>query len=77
MRTLIEKHLAAETRENSTWRHIATLLAGASRGKEDAREVSVALQLVLQLEGVERQPRKHSAAFRPRGRRKNTTPVSS
>ena len=56
VRTLIEKHLPAETREKSTWRHVATLLAGAARGKEDAREVSVALQLVLQLEGVECRP---------------------
>ena len=56
MRTLIEKHLPAETREKSTWRHVATLLADAARGKEDAREVSVALQLVLQLEGVECRP---------------------
>lgn len=56
MRTLIQKHLPAETREKSTWRHVATLLAGAARGKEDAREVSVALQLVLQLEGVECRP---------------------
>jgi len=33
------------------------LLAGAARGKEDARDVSVSLQLVLQLEGVECRPK--------------------
>jgi hypothetical protein len=57
VRTLIEKHLPAETREKSTWRHVATLLAGASRGMEVAREVSLALQLVLQLKGVECRPK--------------------
>jgi hypothetical protein len=41
----------------ATWRHVAMLLAGAARGKEDARDVSVALQLVLQLQGVECRPK--------------------
>jgi hypothetical protein len=57
VRTLIGKHLPADTREKSTWRHVATLLAGASRGMEVAREVSLALQLVLQLKGVECRPK--------------------
>ena len=56
VRTLIEKHLPAESRAKPPWRHVALLLTGAARSEEDAREVSVALQLVFQLEGVKCRP---------------------
>jgi hypothetical protein len=39
VRALIEKHLPAECRERSTWRHVADRLADAARGA-DAADVS-------------------------------------
>jgi hypothetical protein len=53
VRALVEKHLPAEYRTKFTWRKLAGMLRRAAEGKEDAAELSTALQLVLQIEGVE------------------------
>jgi hypothetical protein len=45
-------HLPKETRAKSTWRHVEAELKNAAAG-DDPRDVSVALQMVLQLENVE------------------------
>ena len=52
VRILVEKHLPAEYRAKFTWRQLAGLLKRAAEGQQDVAEVSVALKLVLQLEGV-------------------------
>ena len=52
VRILVEKHLPAEYRAKFTWRQLAGLLKRAAGGQQDVAEVSVALKLVLQLEGV-------------------------
>ena len=52
VRKLIEKHLPKETRAKSTWQHVAAELKKAAAGA-DPRDLSVALQMVLQLENVE------------------------
>ena len=54
VRELIEKHLPTETRKKSTWQHVEAELKKAAAGT-DPRDVSVALQMVLQLERVEYQ----------------------
>ena len=36
-----------------TWRQLAGMLRRAAEGKEDAAELSTALQIVLKIEGVE------------------------
>jgi hypothetical protein len=41
-----------EYRSKFTWRQLAGLLRRAAEGKQDVAEVSTALQIVLQLEGV-------------------------
>ena len=51
VRTLIEKHLPKETRAQSTWRHVVAEVDKAVAGG-DTRDVSAALQMVLQLERV-------------------------
>jgi hypothetical protein len=43
VRDLIERHLPAEVREKSTWRHMASLLPAAAAGA-DTVDVSVALR---------------------------------
>lgn len=48
VRALIEKHLPAECRERSTWRHVADRLAEAA-ADADTADVSVALLLVPSL----------------------------
>jgi hypothetical protein len=53
VRALVEKHLPAEYRTKFTWRQLAGLLRRAAEGKEDAAELSTALQIVLKIEGVE------------------------
>jgi hypothetical protein len=55
VRTLIE-HLPPEYRERPTWRRVATLLADAAGGG-DVAEASMALRIVLSLEGVTCRPR--------------------
>jgi hypothetical protein len=57
VRALIEKHLPAESRARSTWKHVETLLAGAARGDEEPRDLVVALRLVFQIEGIECRPK--------------------
>jgi hypothetical protein len=52
VRTLIENHLPAEYRAKFGWRHLAGLLRRAAEGQQDVAEVSTALRIVLQLEGV-------------------------
>jgi hypothetical protein len=56
VRELIERHLPAETRKKSTWQHVAKCLAEAARGG-DTVDVSVPLQIVLSMEGVECRPK--------------------
>ena len=51
-RALIEKHLPAEYRSKFTWRQLAGLVRRAAEGQQDIDEVSTALRIVLQLEGV-------------------------
>jgi len=53
VRALVEKHLPAEYRTKFTWRQLAGMLRRATEGKEDAAELSTALQIVLKIEGVE------------------------
>jgi hypothetical protein len=52
VRGLVEKHLPAEYRSKFTWRQLAGLLRRAAEGKQDVAEVSNALRIVLQLEGI-------------------------
>ena len=52
VRILVEKHLPAEYRSKFTWRQLAGLLKRAAEGQQDVAEVSTALKIVLQLEGV-------------------------
>jgi hypothetical protein len=53
VRALVEKHLPAEYRRKFTWRQLAGMLRRAAEGKEDAAELSTALQIVFKIEGVE------------------------
>ena len=53
VRDLVEKHLPAQYRQRTTWRHVSTQLAKAADGDRDLLEVCVSLRLVLALEGVE------------------------
>jgi hypothetical protein len=52
VRILVEKHLPKEYRSKFTWRQLAGLLRRAAAGQQDVAEVSTALRIVLQLEGV-------------------------
>jgi hypothetical protein len=58
VRTLLG-HLPKETREKSTWQHVAAELDKAAAGADPA-DVSVALQMVLQLEKVDYQAGKET-----------------
>jgi hypothetical protein len=49
------RHLPKETRAKSTWQHVAAELDKAAAGADPA-SVSVALQIVLQLENVGCEP---------------------
>jgi hypothetical protein len=55
VRTLI-RHVPAERRERTTWRYVASQLADAAAGSIDTSHVTVALRLVLMMEGVECRP---------------------
>ncbi|MGA2818066.1 MAG: hypothetical protein ABSE67_17560, partial [Xanthobacteraceae bacterium] len=55
VRTLIGKHLPADTREKSTWRHVARQVAEAA-SSGDTADVAVALRMALMIERVECQP---------------------
>jgi hypothetical protein len=52
VRTLLG-HPLPETREKSTWQHVARRLDRAASGAADVVHVSISLQIVLKLEGVE------------------------
>jgi hypothetical protein len=52
VRLLVEKHLPKEYRSKFTWRQLAGLLRRAAEGQQDVAEVSTALRIVLQLEGI-------------------------
>jgi hypothetical protein len=52
VRVLVEKHLPPEYRAKFTWRQLAGLLKRAAEGQQDISEVSAALKIVLQLEGI-------------------------
>jgi hypothetical protein len=52
VRTLL-KHLPPETREKETWQHVADCLDKAARGSVDVIHVSIPLQIVMAMEGVE------------------------
>jgi hypothetical protein len=51
VRTLLG-HLPKEHRAKDTWRHVAKTLSEAARGACDPADVSVALRLVLSMEGI-------------------------
>jgi hypothetical protein len=50
VRTLLS-HLPKETRARHTWQHVESELKKAAAGA-DAKQLSIALQMVLSLEGV-------------------------
>jgi hypothetical protein len=52
VRILVEKHLPKEYRAKFAWRQLAGLLRRVAEGRQDVAEVSTALRIVLQLEGV-------------------------
>jgi hypothetical protein len=49
---LVERHLPTEYRSKFSWRQLAGLLKRAAEGQQDVAEVSAALKIVLQLEGI-------------------------
>ena len=49
------RHLPADRRERPTWRHVAAQLTEAA-ADADRAEVSIALRMVLMLEGIECRP---------------------
>jgi hypothetical protein len=57
VRELIEKHLPLAHREKATWRYVSNQLAKAARDGNTI-DVSVALQIALQLEGVRCRPKR-------------------
>jgi hypothetical protein len=54
VRRLIERHLPEDRRNLPTWRHVRAELAKAAAGVDtaDAADVSIALRMVLSMEGV-------------------------
>ena len=50
------RHVPKERRDNLNWRHVADELAKAAGGADTA-SVSVALRMVLSMEGVECRPK--------------------
>jgi hypothetical protein len=53
VRALVEMHLPTEYRTKFSWRQLAGMLRRAADGKEDVSEVSTALRMVFEIEGVE------------------------
>jgi hypothetical protein len=49
---LVEKHSPAEYRSKFSWRQLSGLVRHAAEGQQDVAEVSTALRIVLQVEGV-------------------------
>ena len=52
-------HLPKEYRARETWRHVAETLDAAAAGEFEPVEVTVALKLVLSLEGITSRPQRH------------------
>jgi hypothetical protein len=52
VRIVVESHLPKKYRSKFTWRQLAGLLERAAEGQQDVADVSTALKIVLQLEGV-------------------------
>jgi hypothetical protein len=52
VRALVHKHLPAEYRAKDAWQRVAAVTTAAARGELPAEEVSVALKLVLAIEGI-------------------------
>ena len=53
VRALVHRHLPAEYRDKQTWQRVASITTAAARGELPAEEVTVALKMVLQLEGIQ------------------------
>ena len=53
VRALVHRHLPAEYRDKQTWQRVASITTAAARGELPAEEVSVAVRMVLQLEGIQ------------------------
>jgi hypothetical protein len=56
VRALVHRHLPAEYRAKDTWQRVAAVTTAAARGQLPPEEVSVAVRMVLQLEGIRCQP---------------------
>jgi hypothetical protein len=56
VRTLL-RHLPDDRCTQLTWRHVADQLAQAARGEVEPKHVSIALRMVLSMEGVECRPK--------------------
>jgi hypothetical protein len=56
VRELIVKRLPEESREKSTWQYVADLALDAANG-DDGADLSIALRMVLSLEGIACQPK--------------------
>ena len=52
-------HLPKEYRAKETWRRVAETLDAAAAGEFEPVEVTVALNLVLSLEGITSRPQRH------------------
>jgi hypothetical protein len=50
------RHLPADRRNRTTWRHVAAELEHAGRRRRCGRQSTVALRVVMILEGVECRP---------------------
>ena len=56
VRALVQKHLPVSYRKKPTWRRVESITTAAARGELPAEEVTVALRMVLQLEGIQCRP---------------------
>ena len=56
VRAMIERHLPSDRRDLPAWRYVWKKLDEAARGG-DARDLAVALQIALHLEGVACRPK--------------------
>jgi hypothetical protein len=52
VRALVHRHLPDEYRSKQTWQRVASIAMAAARGQLTAEEVTVALRLVLSMEGI-------------------------
>jgi hypothetical protein len=53
VRALLHRHLRAEYRSKPISQRVASMVTAAARGQLPAEEVTVALKMVLQLEGIQ------------------------